>query len=102
MNFCLGRPEANPLKSNLCFCLCPIGHRPEGLLQEKAKGVANGSSYREQGLVLYKVTIVYSGETRRNRKRWAISREYKNKIIIAASVKGLKEYAILNIAYVRH
>ena len=42
MNFCLGRPEANPLKSNLCFCLCPIGHRPEGLLQEKAKGEANG------------------------------------------------------------
>jgi len=35
-------------------------------------------------------------------KRWAISREYKNKLIIAASVKGLKEYAILIIAYVRH
>jgi hypothetical protein len=35
-NYC---PQRN---SKLCFCLCQIGNRPEGLLQEKAKGEAKG------------------------------------------------------------
>jgi hypothetical protein len=37
-NYC---PQRN---SNLCFCLCPIGNSPEGLLQEKAKGEAKGEA----------------------------------------------------------
>jgi hypothetical protein len=48
----------------------------------------------KRSLVFYKVTITYFCGSR-SEERWAISREYKNKIIIAASVKGLKEYAIL-------